>query len=128
MKPPIPSALQLPIVIELPGEPRGKQRPRFARGHVYTPRQTKRYQAALGWMAKAVMGGRPPLNGELKVSITVVTSPTNKNDNDNFTKIALDALQGIVFVNDWQAKNVHTRVVVDIAPMMRIEIEPLDKN
>jgi|SRR6516225_2111028 crossover junction endodeoxyribonuclease RusA len=113
------------LVIELPGEPQGKGRPRFARGRVYTPKETREYQKDLGWVARAVMGGRKPLTGNVKVRITAVTSPTNRFDNDNFTKIALDALQGIIFVNDRQAKDVHTRVVVDIAPMMRIDVEEL---
>ena len=65
------------IVIELPGEPRGKGRPRsrIARGGagqqfvaVYTDAKTRAYEKALAWAGKAAMGGRKPLLGPLAVT------------------------------------------------------------
>src|SRR6516165_7853626 len=118
------------LVIELPGEPRGKQRPRFVIGnknrpHVYTPPETVKYERDLGWMAKAVMGGRPPLEGPLRVSITAVISHARrfKVDADNIGKIALDALNGIVFNDDRQVLDLRVRKMFDRDAKLRIEIE-----
>ena len=118
-------------VIEHPGPPVPKGRPRFryvppgANGragfvHVYTPKDTEVYETALKWRGKAAMRGRPVLEGALAVrvfammpvpaswsnkardaALSGLTFPAKKPDADNILKM-LDALNGIVFVDDAQ--------------------------
>jgi Holliday junction resolvase RusA-like endonuclease len=132
------------IVIELPGEPRGKGRPRFAKGHAYTPATTASYERDLAWAAKIAMRGRKPLMGSLRVTVTAFMSipsswfaasrrdalagvirPTGKPDWDNVGKIAADALNGIAYIDDSQIVTATVSKVYAATPALRVEVEPL---
>ncbi len=130
------------ITIELSGTPVPKGRPRFARGHVYTPAATASYERSLSWAAKIAMGSRKPLEGPLRITVTAfVAIPKSfsradrlaalagklwpRPDADNFLKTGLDACNGIVYEDDAQAVEVIGRKAFAIEPMMRVEIEPL---
>lgn len=116
-------------VVELPGQPRGKGRPRsrvVAGGgkapwvHVYTDPATRAYEKALSWQAKAAMRGRPLLTGPLAVRVFAMMRippswsrrdkdaaaagtkwPVGKPDGDNIFKM-VDAMNGIVWEDDTQ--------------------------
>jgi Holliday junction resolvase RusA-like endonuclease len=115
------------VIIELPGEPRGKERPRYGRGRVYTPNKTAAYERSLGWAARVAMGSRKPLLGPLKVTVTAfVAKPVGKPDADNILK-CLDSFNKIVWDDDSQI--VDARIVkVCGVPMLRIEVEPYLTN
>ena len=112
------------IVIDLPGLPRGKGRPRFstrngfARAH--TDPQTASYEGALRLAASVAMVGLEPLDGPLSMSVVAtfpvpaswskkkqaaalsgMVWPTGKPDCDNLLKTS-DALNTIVFRDDAQ--------------------------
>lgn len=114
-----------PIVISLPGIPRGKGRPRFVRatGRAYTPAETVNYEGALRMAGKAAMRDEPPLDGALAVTmiaefpvpaswsqkkraaaISGEVKPTGKPDADNLIK-TLDALNAVVWRDDAQIVN-----------------------
>ena len=142
------------IIIELPGDPVPKGRPRFravtARDgrsfvNAYTPAKTRAYERALAFVAKVAMRGKPPMDGPLKVSVTAslavpsswsakkrdaalagIVQPTGRPDADNFQKAAWDSLNSIVWVDDSQV--VDARIVKTYAeqPSLRIEVEPLE--
>jgi Holliday junction resolvase RusA-like endonuclease len=130
------------LVIELPGEPHGKERPRLGKhGHVYTPNTTASYERNLGWVAKIAMKGRKPLQGPLRVTVTAfVGIPSSYNredriralagelwprsDTDNYAKAALDALNTIAYLDDSQVVDLHARKAFADVPMTRVEIEP----
>jgi len=143
------------IVVELPGEPRGKGRPRsrIARGKagqqfvaVYTDAQTRAYEKALAWAGKIAMGARQPLSGPLAVAVEAVMGvpaswsrpkrdsalagvvrPTGAPDVDNMLKV-IDGLHGIVFVNDSQI--VEARIIKRYGenPRLHIEISEAEKR
>jgi Holliday junction resolvase RusA-like endonuclease len=131
------------IVIELPGKPQGKERPRLGRhGKVYTPVATKSYEGDLGWAAKIAMNGRKPLWGPLRVTVTAfIAIPESykhedrrralagelwpRTDTDNYAKAALDALNGIAYLDDSQVVDLRARKAYAVEPLTRIEIEPL---
>jgi Holliday junction resolvase RusA-like endonuclease len=132
------------LVIELPGEPRGKGRPRFAKGHVYTPATTASYERALAWAAKIAMGGRKPFTGPLKVSVTAfmgippswkmtrhldalagVIRPTGKPDADNVLKIATDSCNKILYLDDSQIVTATVSKLYAATPALRVEVETL---
>lgn len=141
------------IVVEIPGEPVAKGRPRFraitARDgrsfvNTYTPAKTKAYERALAMMAKVAMRGEPPLEGPLRVKVTafltVPASWSNKKrdaalagtvcaisrpDADNYQKAAWDALNSIVWLDDSQIVDAHMVKIYDENPRLKIEIEPI---
>lgn len=95
------------ILIE--GKIKGKDRPRFYRGHTVTPKATKDYE-------KLVKGCYIEQGGKLfleavKVNITVKHKlpkkpkgiyPTKRPDIDNIAKIILDGLNGVAYKDDAQ--------------------------
>lgn len=112
------------VVIEIPGELRGKGRPRFARvgQHVraFTDAQTVSMENWVKACAVKVWN-RPPLTGALGIRLEIgvpvpsswskrkreealagVVKPTSKPDLDNALKLAADALNGIVWADDKQ--------------------------
>ena len=101
------------------GEPRGKQRPRVANGHAYTPIETRQYEDAVRFQYMASGGKEFPLRVQMKIvayySIPKTTTkavrkmmlngdilPTRKPDCDNILKIIADALNGIAYKDDAQ--------------------------
>ena len=112
------------------GEPVGKGRPRFAkRGNfvsTYTPQKTKTYEDEIRMMAKAAMGSseqlETPVTVAIYIRVGIPTSfskqkrkdalanhirPTKKPDIDNIAKCFLDAMNGIVYLDDKQVVSLH---------------------
>lgn len=96
------------IVVQLTieGEPVSKQRPRLGftrRGRVYTPRQTKEAEDAIGWQIKSA-------HKELLVDpdhafgvrLLFYQSNYQRRDLDNMTKLIFDACNGVVWEDDSQ--------------------------
>jgi Holliday junction resolvase RusA-like endonuclease len=141
------------IIVELPGEPRGKGRPRsrIAKGKagqqfvaVYTDAKTRAFEKALAWAGKAAMGARQPLLGPLAVTVEAVFGvprswsrpkrdsalagvlrPTGAPDADNCGKIALDGLNGVLWGDDSQIVDLHITKRYGEEPMLRVEIAPI---
>ncbi len=109
-----------PITITLPGEPRGKGRPRFGNGRAYTDDATRAYEHALALAAKVAMVGQAPLQGPVAVTVGAYIGipmswsqkrqqeairgerrPTGKPDADNIIK-TLDSFNAIVWNDDAQ--------------------------
>lgn len=112
------------LYFEVPGEPKGKQRPGFtSRGgkRAYTPSQTVAYEREVGYLAKQTIMERGgwELDGAFEVTITACFSipkswtkwrqqaaaeglipHTSKPDGDNITKAVCDALSGVVWTDD----------------------------
>ena len=118
------------IRIEVSGHPVAKGRGRAvrtARGiRVITPEKTRRWEDDARIMARQAVGANPPIAGPVAVEIRATFSipagwpewkrlealggwiaHTTKPDADNLAKAAMDALNGIVFVDDSQATSVH---------------------
>ena len=139
------------IVVELPGEPRGKGRPRSRIAcskagqqfvAVYTDAETRAYEKALAWAGKVAMGARKPLLGPLAVAVEAVMGvpaswsrpkrdsalagvlrPTGAPDVDNILKV-IDGLHGICFENDSQVVEAKITKRYGERPGLHIEIEP----
>lgn len=113
----------------IPGEPRGKQRPRVAvRGqyaHAYTPEQTTVYENLVKMMFLQQCSGQH-LEGAIKAEIVAYfpipksvskkkrvqmlsgeIRHTKKPDGDNIAKIVLDSLNGIAYEDDSQVCDQH---------------------
>ena len=100
--------------------PYPKQRPRARRnGHIYTPSETRKYEEEVARLAKIQMAGKRPLENTVSVVVAawlpipksftkaekqaaIAGKLAPKGDVDNYAKSVLDALNGIVWVDDKQ--------------------------
>jgi len=108
------------IQVRIPGEIRGKGRPRFGNGRTYTPQATRNAEA---WVRACAAQAWPaaPLDGALSVTLEIGVAvprswtkkrqadaleglilPTGKPDLDNQLKMVGDACNGILWRDDAQ--------------------------
>lgn len=103
----------------IPGRLSGKGRPRFVRatGHAFTPPKTRATEAMIREFAAKAMGGSAPMEGAVKLSISIRVNHTRswskakrraavyvtgKPDADNIVKMIGDAANGILWRDDSQ--------------------------
>ena len=113
------------ICFEVPGQPRGKGRPRFARRgnfvKTYTDAKTSSYEDQIRFYALQAMGSSEPLKTALEAFIYVklpvpqsyskkrteaclsgLERPCKKLDLDNIIKVMMDGMNKIVYDDDVQ--------------------------
>jgi Holliday junction resolvase RusA-like endonuclease len=138
------------VSILLPGDPRGKGRPRFRivkpRGRpqfvtVYTDRETGLYEEALARCGRVAMGALAPLDGPLtcfaEAFMPIPESWSNKKkaaaaagdvfhvskpDGDNIAKCVGDALNKICWVDDSQIVMWQVLKVYSDFPRLRVSV------
>lgn len=132
------------MVFEVPGEPRGKGRPRFTKeGHTYTDSETRAYEKKIiAYYRQAHGGFRWPDDAYIAVMVTAVypipksatkasraaiqegkIRPKRKPDIDNVLKVVLDSLNGIAYKDDSQVVAVLGRKIYGNEPKLMIEIK-----
>jgi len=137
-----------PLVIDLAGAPRGKGTGRAAPNHrgVYQDAKTRSYEAQLRFAAMQAMEGEPPTPEAVEVEITAYIAvpsswskkkreaalsgalrPTVKPDCNNYSK-ALDALNGVVWVDDKQIVDERVRKLYSANPGLRIVVYVLPER
>jgi Holliday junction resolvase RusA-like endonuclease len=122
------------IHFQVEGDPKGKGRPRFSRvgnfTKVYTDKQTLTYEALIATFAKQAIGATEPLKTPVSVFLYVrlpipqsypkkrrgaclsgAEKPCKKPDIDNIAKTYLDAMNGVIFVDDTQVIDLHVKKV-----------------
>lgn len=122
------------IHFQVEGDPKGKGRPRFSRvgsfTKVYTDKQTLGYEAKITYFAKQAIGSTEPLKTAVSVYLYVRLPipqsypkkrrdaclngselPCKKPDIDNIAKTYLDAMNGVIFVDDTQVIDLHVKKV-----------------
>jgi len=96
--------LRYKLIID--GEPVGKGRPRFARGHAYSPEKTRVYERAI---RNSYSG--PKFEEAVYMKLTAYYQkpkkcktlfPLKKPDLDNVAKIIMDSLNGVAYDDDKQ--------------------------
>jgi len=95
-------------------------RPRLGKGYVYTPKRSQQHKALLGWAATKARPRDWLQTGHFAVYLGFYVT-NNKGDLDNYIKLTLDSLQGILFENDRDVTTItaYKRLVKD-NPMTRI--------
>ncbi len=138
------------ITIRVDGKPVAKGRPRIGmsgggRPMAFTPAHTRKYEAQLRLAAQYAMDGMDPLQGPVAVKITAdipvpksyskkkkakclsgEVHPTKRPDLDNYAKIAFDACNEIVFVDDNQITTFRCDKRYSTKPGLTIEIMPFN--
>ena len=131
------------IVFEVPGEPRGKGRPRVTRNGTYTDSETRAYEqkivayyrkqlGAFRWSDSAfvsveVTAHYPIPKRTTKAAVAGMQAgkvfPSRKPDIDNVLKIVLDALNGVAYKDDSRVVCVEARKVYSDTPRLVIEMK-----
>lgn len=134
------------FTLNIPGEPRGQGRPRFARTTsgvtTYTDSETKGYQNLIRTMANIARVRM--IDGPVSIAIVAYFEipksasksrqrdmrqgmfyPTKRPDADNISKAVLDALNGIAFKDDAQVCELTIRKRWADEPSVRVEIKAL---
>lgn len=142
------------IQYTISGAPVPKGRPRFRivtpKGKppfvsTYTPQDTQAYEARVRQQAKLVMAGRFPSAApvevmmEMRMQIPVSWSKkkqiaaaagqvraTNKSDIDNLAKIHMDAMNGIVWVDDSQVVVLTVRKLYAAEPCVIVAVRQVE--
>ena len=136
------------VTFIVPGEPQGKGRARFGRGHTYTPEKTVAYEGLIAWAAKQAMGAREPMTGPVRLSFRAVLSipvsttkkrrqamldglilPTKVPDLDNIQKAIGDGMNKIVFADDSQIVRLgHVEKVYGATPGLTVTVERITET
>lgn len=101
------------VILELsiPGEPKSKERPRHgANSNTFTPKATRDAEAVIGMLARAQMRGTAPAEGPVGVAAEFYCGTRHRKDADNMLKTLTDAMNNIVYKDDWQIEEVFVRV------------------
>lgn len=111
------------ISFSIPGDPKGKGRPRFGQGRTYTPQSTAAYEDFIRFCYNLRYHQNSPIAADIPLSVNINAvfeipksfskakraaalkdeiRPTKKPDCDNVIKIILDALNGLAYADDKQ--------------------------
>ena len=127
------------------GKPVGKGRPKFARRgkfvSTYTPTKTRTYEDTIKVAARQAMTVEPletPVTVFVYISVPIPASyskkrkeaclagfekPMKKPDIDNVSKCFLDAMNGIVYVDDVQVISLHMTKVYSTVGMVEVMVK-----
>ena len=129
------------IKFEAPGQPQHKQRPRWSRTRMYSPKDTVNYETYIKEMFVISYPDFIPLEGPLRMTLTAwlmipkstskkrmklmierIIIPEKKPDHDNIVKIVSDALEKLAYKNDSQIATCIFHKWYAIRPRLEIEI------
>jgi crossover junction endodeoxyribonuclease RusA len=94
--------------IVLPFPPSSNRYWRSFRGRVVKSKEARDYQQAVSCLANVGASNGPPtlLTGAVGLELNFYR-PQRRGDLDNRIKVLVDALQGIVYINDSQVSELH---------------------
>lgn len=134
----------------IPGEPKGKGRPRFARQgnfvKTYTPQETENYENKVRFFyitsCKKFKFADGPLAVSIKCYFPIPKSTSKKQralmlegkvphtkrpDTDNCIKCVLDSCNGLAWTDDSQVAELHAVKLYSDEPRVEVEIESLPR-
>ena len=135
------------ISFTIPGDPKGKGRPRFSTSgghvHTHTPKETAAYEDLVKWAY--IQQGGILLKGAIDAEITgffriPASAPkkqqqamasetveyTHKVDCDNLAKIILDSLNGLAYKDDAQVSFLKVHKVYSPDPRVEVTLTALE--
>ncbi len=132
------------LTFTVPGEPRGKGRPRFSKtGHTYTDSETKAYENKItAYYRKAHGASKVPDTAFVSVDVVAYLPipksatqaqlagmegktilPSRKPDVDNILKAVLDALNGVAYKDDARVHRTSCAKFYAAEPRLEVTIE-----
>jgi Holliday junction resolvase RusA-like endonuclease len=91
-----------PLVMDFPGNPSPKARPRITSRGVYTPSQEAEQE--LAWCMKVEYGTRAIMEGPLALAMLFVRGDRRLVDLDNLAKLTKDSASGVIYRDDAQVE------------------------
>ncbi|MHA2063313.1 MAG: RusA family crossover junction endodeoxyribonuclease [Candidatus Thorarchaeota archaeon] len=107
-----------------PGEAKTKSnKVFFRRGRAYIPKEVVEWEADLRERAAIAMKGRPAFDTPVEVEVWMYRGSKRKCDLGNYQKSAMDALNGVVYIDDYLiCKLVMHKLYDKQNPRMEIEV------
>ena len=139
------------VIFEVPGQPKGKERPRWTMvsntSIVYTPRNTRDYEKIIKTFYKinnfksfkkddaleisAIAYYKIPKQTKKSHKLLMLKGemlPTKKPDIDNIIKAVLDALNGVAYYDDSQVCKVNFMKMYSEDPRLKILIKKVGED
>ena len=137
------------ISFVVPGEPRGKGRPRFTKtGHPYTDSETRAYEnKIIAYYRKAAGAARFPQDAFVAVYVVAYIPmpksatkanraameakqilPSRKPDIDNIAKAVLDALNGVAYHDDARVQKICCEKYYSEIPRLEILLKEVKQS
>jgi len=124
------------VAFIVPGEPKGKGRPRFntKTGRTYTPGDTINYENLVKVQYQTLVGDKytdKPIEAVMPKSMSKSNRekvyhgklrPTKKPDLDNIAKIVLDSLNGLAYKDDSQVVSLRIDKHYADKPLVKVEL------
>jgi len=110
------------------GEPKSKQRPRFANGHAYTPEETRVAEQRIKYEYLGKFGPKK-IDGPVQVVLEFYLGTRRVKDLDNLEKLVLDALNGLAYDDDSQVvlKTASKHFSKTVPPQTRISVRGISE-
>lgn len=108
--------------LTLPVPPSANRYWRLAKGRMIVSEEARKYKEDAAWLAKSA--GAEMITGNVAVTLRVYRA-VKRGDTDNFLKVTLDSLQGVLYRNDNQI----VRIVAeryDDKRNPRVEVEVME--
>lgn len=97
------------VVFTVAGDPVSKGRPRVTRyGRAYTPKRTVEAEEVIRQAARDAC--TEPFSTAVAVDVVFYCATKRRTDGDNLLKLVLDAMNEVVFTDDYLVEDVHYRV------------------
>jgi len=131
--------------LQVPGEPQGKQRPKWSPRGTYTPKKTVNYETYIQELFAVKYPDFEPVECTLQMNLAIwlmipssaskkkkqlmeagKLRPKKRPDNDNVLKVVMDALEKLAYKNDSQIVDTSTRKYYSKKPSLDILIYRLE--
>jgi Holliday junction resolvase RusA-like endonuclease len=100
------------LELTLYGDPVSKGRPRMGpNGHAYTPERTRAAERAATAQLQNAMVDREPTSAPVGLAVEFYCATRRRTDGDNLLKLVTDAMNGVVFEDDFLVEEWFVRVV-----------------
>jgi Holliday junction resolvase RusA-like endonuclease len=104
----------------VPGRPVPKQRPRLGRnGNIYTPKNCREYEKAVGWAARQLF--KNPLEGPVELHVRLYLN-SKGGDLDNYIKAICDGLNGVAWLDDSQVERLMASMAINEVAAERADV------
>lgn len=120
------------LEIVIPGEPVGKERPRFSRTRTrrgvrtYTAPRTAAWEARAALLARRAVraaGWQPDPTATYGAEVRAFRQHRHQGaDLDNIVKASLDALNGLAWTDDARVREIRATVVQDLRPRVVVRV------